>query len=468
MENSVRYVYFHDEKRFFGMKRVLSVLLVVALLVGVLGADMMAQAYANLQLVGDANGDGRVNNRDLSSLQQYISDWDVVVDEAAADANGDLVLNNQDLSLLQQMIHGEVRVKATAPITKYTSLGAPAEEYYSAAANRLARCAWDMTIYDGRLYVGCGDYNRNTGESPVLSCSLEDLGNWVEETIIPDEQVGRFVNINGVLTIPGYDPVGSAKYASYYECIDGEWVQHNNLPDGLHNFDVTWFQGRMYAAIGAADGNSPIAYTEDGETFLTLPLYKNGEPVVCISNSVVRSSNLYVLGDELYADFWYEEGENSRAAFEMYHYNAEEDRFDFVADLKSSTHGGMYSSAGLPLWEKAAVNDKMFLTTGYLYYTTDFAQYTQVTMPNDAIVYDMQAFGGRLYLLTAYQSGDKYKTVVYSTTAADPSDLRTEATLTYDLPPTAFVLNETNIFIGMGYWKDLGANGNGTILQMKR
>ena len=450
------------------MKRVFSVLLVVVLLASVLGTHMMAQAYANMQVIGDANGDGRVNNRDLASLQQYINKWDVTVDETNADINGDQQVNNRDLALLQQSINGEVRVKATNPATKYVSLGAPAEAFYPSGVNRVARCAMDMIIFDNRLYVGCGDFNRNTGATPVLSCPLDDLGNWSVEYTLPEEQAGRFININGVLTIPGFDPLSRPTYSSYYERINGEWVQQEKLPDGLHNFDMAWYQGRMYAAIGADDGSTPLAYTEDGETYHNIPMIKEGKELVFAENSVARSCNLYVLGDELYADFWYTVDETTKSDFEMYHYNADKDCFEYVADLKTSTHGGLYSSAGLPLWEKVAINDKMFLTTGYLYYTTDFVKYTEVTMPNNAVVYDMQAFGGRLYLLTAYQSGKSYQVTVYSTTAADPSDLRVEATYTYALPPTALVMNESNFFIGMGYWKETGANGNGTILQVKR
>ena len=114
------------------------------------------------------------------------------------------------------------------------------------------------------------------------------------------------------------------------------------------------------------------------------------------------------------------------------------------------------------------MNDKMFLTTGYLFYTTDFTTYTQVTMPNEAVVYDMQVFGGRLYLLTAYASGKQYQVNVYSTTASDPTDLRTEATFTYSLAPTAFAMDANNFFIGMGNWYGTGSAGNGTILQLKR
>ena len=57
-------------------------------------------------VMGDVNNDRRVNNRDLGLLQQYLSGWDVTLNEAAADVNGDERLNNRDLGLLQQYLSG--------------------------------------------------------------------------------------------------------------------------------------------------------------------------------------------------------------------------------------------------------------------------------------------------------------------------------------------------------------------------
>lgn len=61
--------------------------------------------YAPL-VPGDANGDGKVNNRDLALMQQYINGWDVSVTLAACDVNTDDSINNRDLALLQQYING--------------------------------------------------------------------------------------------------------------------------------------------------------------------------------------------------------------------------------------------------------------------------------------------------------------------------------------------------------------------------
>lgn len=447
------------------MKRVFTILMVVVLLVGTLSAGTVFYARAALQVVGDVNGDGRVNNRDLGYLQQVLNEWDVTV-EGDADVNGDDKVNNRDMGELQQIINSDTKQPKASVATKYVSLGAPAAQFYP--NNRLARCAWDMIIFDDRLYVGCGDYSNNSGDTPILSCPMDDLGNWSVEYTIPGEEVGRFININGVLTIPSYDPVGMPEYSPYYELMGNQWKQRDAFPYGLHTFDVVWFQGRIYGAIGADRGGYPIAYTEDGVVYQEMPLYKDGKPVDTTRSNVVRSANLYVLGDELYADFWYEDELASRSIYEMYHYNAAEDRFDYISDLKSNTHGGMYSAANLPLWEKVALGNKMFLTTGYMYYTTDFEQYHPITMPNDAIVYDMMECDGRLYILTAYATGSKYQVTIYSTTSANPSNLRTEATYNYSLAPTAFAVDADNFFVGMGNWFGRGAAGNGTILQIER
>ena len=55
-------------------------------------------------LPGDINNDGMVNNRDLTRLFQYLSYWDVEVNEAALDVNGDGNVNNRDLTRLFQYL----------------------------------------------------------------------------------------------------------------------------------------------------------------------------------------------------------------------------------------------------------------------------------------------------------------------------------------------------------------------------
>ncbi len=59
-----------------------------------------------ITLYGDANGDGKINNKDLGRLQQYLNGWEIDIDASACDLNGDGKVNNKDLGRLQQYLNG--------------------------------------------------------------------------------------------------------------------------------------------------------------------------------------------------------------------------------------------------------------------------------------------------------------------------------------------------------------------------
>lgn len=56
---------------------------------------------------GDINGDGTVNNKDLTRLMKYLAGENVNVVEEALDVNGDGTVNNKDLTRLMKYLAGE-------------------------------------------------------------------------------------------------------------------------------------------------------------------------------------------------------------------------------------------------------------------------------------------------------------------------------------------------------------------------
>ena len=55
---------------------------------------------------GDISGDGKINNKDLGLLMQYLNGWDVEIIDTVADVNNDGKINNKDYGLLMQFING--------------------------------------------------------------------------------------------------------------------------------------------------------------------------------------------------------------------------------------------------------------------------------------------------------------------------------------------------------------------------
>ena len=76
-------------------------------------------------LYGDANSNGKVDNKDLGLLQRYINEWEVSIDTSAADMDGNGKVNNLDLGLLQRYLNGwditlnPVRPTVALPTTPY-------------------------------------------------------------------------------------------------------------------------------------------------------------------------------------------------------------------------------------------------------------------------------------------------------------------------------------------------------------
>lgn len=341
-------------------------------------------------------------------------------------------------------------------------LGIPTEEWYS--YNMLARCVWDMTIYDNKLYVGCGDYTNNTGGVPVMYCALDDLGNWQQEAILLDEQLSRFFMLDGKLTIPGWDPKDTPEHVPYYQLENGKWQTYSVLPDGLHNFDLVRYDGKLFAGIGANKGQTPIVVSENGIDFERVPMLRNGVPVDTTEGEMIRTYNLWVVNDTLYADFYYDNAVENKRIQEVYRY--ENGTFVWCSGLGKKLNMVGIGSVNLSKpWADAVVDDTLFITVGRLYKTTDMVMFTEIPLPNNAWVYDIYTYNGTMYLLTAYQEGDgAYSVTVYSSATANPDDFQVEYTLDSEVQPISLAVSGDGYFVSFGDWNSMVNKQNGTVI----
>jgi len=67
--------------------------------------DVCGYAPTPAVVAGDADGNGKVNNRDLGLLQRYLNGAGIAIDEAAIDMDGNGKINNRDLGLLQKRLN---------------------------------------------------------------------------------------------------------------------------------------------------------------------------------------------------------------------------------------------------------------------------------------------------------------------------------------------------------------------------
>lgn len=162
-------------------------------------------------------------------------------------------------------------VKATVAIT---SLGGPWAVRYADDALRYARNIWDMRLYNGRLYVGGGNSSNkgpavNAGPVPIMAYDFQRM-TWVAEGQVDDEQIDRFLLLDGDLAIPGHDPRQNWQWGNLYlREAKGRWRKQRRIPNGVHTYDVVSHAGRWFAALGTAKGGAIVESTDRGEDWRT-------------------------------------------------------------------------------------------------------------------------------------------------------------------------------------------------------
>lgn len=281
----------------------------------------------------------------------------------------------------------------------YQNLGTPLLENYP--DDPFSRSPWDMIVYDDKLFVGGGDYDKNTGPVPVYYYDL-NTEQWINSGSINDEQIEHFKVIQNTLMIPGCDPRDDWEYGNIYQYQDSQWFKNRSIPGGIHQFDLVEYEGMIFVALGVSAGEYPAAVSKDqGTTFEQIPFFKNGLPldtamkdnpeINTISNRVY---DFFLLNGELYA--YYCCITNLNSYLEIYQYRDE--GFHYYCDLPENitTRRTSYRTFNT----KVEYDGKLYYTTGNLYVTTDLNRAERIILTDKCAVTDINIIDNKLYTVT--------------------------------------------------------------------
>ena len=333
----------------------------------------------------------------------------------------------------------------------YENLGIPLEGRYDGGRERTA---WDIEIFDDKLFVASGDYDKNSGPIDLKYFDLTDH-TWHDSGIVPDEQIERFFIIDDSLVAPGADPKDDWSLGNYYQYAGDQWQTHRMIPGGIHQFDMLKFEGNIFIGIGVVGGQFPAVKSADnGKTFTQVPFYRNGTLLDTmpeakedgsIPSAHIRVYDLFQLEDQLYALYYYNDGTNMERAFYKYTDGA----FWFYADLSSDIKFKRISREVFTA--KAEFKGKAYLSCGNLYTTEDFIYFKPVVLGDDLITSDLQVIKDKLYICTIQRLGDgECRTSIWCNATGHSNDYTQLFCFTFPSPAQCFKFQDGIFYFGMG------------------
>lgn len=235
--------------------------------VKLMNGSSVAQTLS-LVITGDVNGDGKLNAADLLYTQMSVLGVRELTDLnlKAAEMSNDGELTAADMAILQQYALGI----GTPTVTDgfYNSdgifyavpvnVGKPGIARYASndQTNNIARSVWDMQTYNGKVYFGSGDYDKNQSPAYIGCYDPETDEAYIFQDKIDDEQVERFCIIDGKLVVPGIDPANnSVMHYFYLNEAENSFVNYYMNTNGrLHNFDMISYDGKVFLGGGTNTG----------------------------------------------------------------------------------------------------------------------------------------------------------------------------------------------------------------------
>ena len=332
------------------------------------------------------------------------------------------------------------------------------------------RTAWDVEVYDNKLFVASGDYDKNIGPVHIFYYDINKK-NWMESGSLSDEQIEQFYFINGKLAAPGCDPKQDWDWGNLYFYENDQWITKRTIPGGIHGFDMIEFDGQIFVAAGVLPGQMPVFVSDDGgDTFLEVPMYKDDQPYstaidpqMNATSALVRCYDFFICDNSLYAFFYHQINKN----YHMMIFRYRDGALHYHSDLPRSLS---YQRSSYEIFRtKIQYENKVWFSTGKLYVSKDMISAEEITLEENAIVMDLRIIDNILHILTAQPNENgEYTTSVWVKNLLSKNEFQKLFYFIYPSPAQSFTYHEDHFYFGMGEGTLSESNPtNGAVLSVK-
>ena len=454
--------------------------------------------------MGDADGNGVVNEADLLLLRSYLAIEAAEIHYEFCDLDGNFKVNDSDAEILESYLNGETdELSGTAfaredeDITnKLEDLGINNYERWDDSNIKyiMSRNPYDMMASNGVVMVSGGNYQDNTGPVVINGYSIYEDGPVAMGTLAT-EQVNRFYDCGDYVVALAID-AKLWQYGDVYlkPAASNKWItQSRVLIDNIHCYDMICYNG-SYFFCGSNVGykllngiNTELSkvsvYKVDGELSDSMTqkdfqevkvVNKHGKVITFESvlsswidsngdkqyykMGVPRFYEFFEFQGKLYAFYYnqysdrYDEESNFNG---LYVYDEEANRFIYDEALDIEGLIPVFSGTaqdGEKIQHDFAWGDRYYFINAGLYSTADFISYKEEKIAGyeDHLVRDVIFRGGKAYLLASCELEDgTFTNVVLET--FDFESFRPLLHFDSELFARSFEFCNGEFYFGLGY-----------------
>ncbi|MCP1134189.1 hypothetical protein NKT34_12875 [Paenibacillus polysaccharolyticus] len=356
-----------------------------------------------------------------------------------------------------------------------------------------ANNVWDMQQYNGKIYLGHGNSSntgpaQNAGPIPVVYYDATNAEFQTQAvtnsnpSIIPstkmyvdEEQIDLYKVLNGKLYIPGHDSDGESwDFGNFYRLDEGTWTKYRNLPKGVHVYDLAYYQGKLFAALGTETKPTVLISHNDGQSW---------QQFATINTFGFRAYTLFEIQGKLYASgMMYPANKIWNDKTNILEINERLEKRDVAIYGNKMLPGLTYQQGTVPynkIGKNINFNNKLVYIAGGVFndsqllpkslnVMTDINQARRVSLADaNALPTDLLVRDDKVYVLTyTRKQANVYVSRVYQT-----NDLTTWNEIlrfTQDTYAKSFEELDGDFYFGLGTDPDVLSPSSGKILRVNR
>lgn len=328
----------------------------------------------------------------------------------------------------------------------------------------MARNVWDMKVFDGQLYFGHGDTVANSGPIKLFRFDTTTK-QFISDFTVDDESINGFDVVGNQLVIAGSDPQEAWELGNFYRLEAGTWHKHRTIPWGLHAYQLTEFEGKLFVGI-STDHLHPSLLSSSDQGLTWLDATNNQFLDRPFNKLIVLNQQLYATGLLETGTLKLEHGvfEGANIPLTQIAPGLTPDAPMLIQKLEYFKGGVVYTVGKRQMYTTDPSEERFETIAQAAFFSSNFRDTVAIPLPKDSVPTDILLKDAQVLILTHRKLEVGFENIVIQ--SDDAHSWKETLRFSSDSFARSFEFLKAQFYFGLGcYYTEQNCNANGDVLR---